>query len=119
MPKAEKLLARATQRVLYVLMLMIPFSGWLMISAKGYNISMYGLFDFPLAPIQNSRNIGHFWHEIHELVAWTLIVLVSIHGLAALKHHFWNKDNVLKMMLPRRKGVVVKTNIKKRLRRYD
>ena len=36
----------------------------------------------------------------HELLATTLFFVAILHILAALKHHFWNKDDVLKRMLP-------------------
>ncbi len=119
MSKIELMLANIMKNLLYVTLLAIPVTGWLMVSAKHYSINMFGLFNFPLAPMTLNRHIGHFWHEVHELVAWTLIVLVSLHALAALKHHFYDKDNVLNSMLPKRKRTVVKTDVKKRLRKYD
>ena len=37
---------------------------------------------------------------MHQILAFTLLVVASVHVLAALKHHFWDKDDVLKRMLP-------------------
>jgi len=37
---------------------------------------------------------------VHELVVKGLYVLIALHVLAALKHHFVNRDNVLHRMVP-------------------
>jgi cytochrome b561 len=37
---------------------------------------------------------------VHEYTAVVLAVLASIHILAALKHHFVDRDHVLRGMLP-------------------
>ena len=100
--KFERIIARATQGLLYLALLVIPLSGWLMTAYKGHKISFFGLFYFPTLPVEINRPTGHFWYEVHELAAWTLLVLVCCHALAALKHHFIDKDNVLKTMLPGR-----------------
>ncbi len=113
MNRIEKLLARAMQNVLYITLFIMPLSGWLFTSVKGYPISFYGLFNFPLAPVLGKTYIGHFWRDIHTLLGWTLIILISLHALAALKHHFYDKDTVLKSMLPRQKKLVLRTRIKK------
>ncbi len=109
----EKILARSTQGVLYLLLFIMPLSGWLFTSVKGYPISFYGLFDFPLAPVLGQAYIGHFWRNAHTLLGWTLLVLISLHALAALKHHFYDKDSLLTSMLPRQKSMVVKMRVKK------
>jgi len=45
----------------------------------------------------------HFWEEVHEVLAYTILVLAILHALAALKHHFVDRDDVLRSMLPGRK----------------
>jgi cytochrome b561 len=36
---------------------------------------------------------------VHEAAAWGLIIVALLHAAAALKHHFLDRDNVLKRML--------------------
>jgi cytochrome b561 len=99
MSKTERILAKATHAVFYVLLFVMPLTGWLMSSAKNYSVSWFGQFTWPnlIAPDEG-------WFEAlritHGLLSWLLLSLAVLHILAALKHHFWNKDDVLKRMLP-------------------
>jgi cytochrome b561 len=62
-------------------------------------LSFFGLqIPSPLGSF--SKATGHFVDQIHDYVAWTIIVLVAIHAAAALVHHYWLKDGVLRRMLP-------------------
>jgi cytochrome b561 len=77
----------------------MPLTGWLMSSAKNYSVSWFGLFTWPnlIGPNDGAFQI---LKETHELSSDVLFGIVILHVLAALKHHFWNKDDVLKRMLP-------------------
>lgn len=46
---------------------------------------------------------GEFWEDLHEVLAFALVALVALHILAALNHHFIDRDNVLRSMLPGRR----------------
>jgi cytochrome b561 len=94
----QKALSKGTHHLLYLLMIAMPLSGWLMSSGFGKSISFFGLFDLPLLIIPN-RELGVFFKESHELIAWVLIGLIALHGGAALFHHFILKDGILKRML--------------------
>ena len=61
---------------------------------------MFGLFSVP-ASIQGLPNQEDIAGEIHEILAWTLMGLVALHALAALKHHFIDRDATLLRMLGR------------------
>ena len=95
----ERVLAHLTHYGLYALLLVTPLMGWLMSSAKGYSVSFFNLFPLPNL-VGRSDAVYDFTHEAHELLAWAMAVLVGLHVLAALKHHFVLKDNVLRRMLP-------------------
>jgi cytochrome b561 len=99
MPTWERLAARASHFLLYALILAIPLTGWMMSSAKNYSVSWFGLFTLPnlVPPNENSFDL---FHEVHEFLATVLFYLALIHIAAALKHHFYNRDNVLRGMLP-------------------
>lgn len=99
----EKFLAHAGHLALYVFMLLMPLSGWMMSSAAGFPVSVFGLFTLPdLVPPDNAMK--NVYRAIHEYSAYALMALIALHVLAALTHHFYYKDNVLTRMLPFRKG---------------
>lgn len=93
----ENLIAHFAHLILYGLMAALFISGYLISTADGQAISVFGLFDVPATLTQdNQEDIAG---DIHEWLAWSLIGLVLLHIAAALKHHFINKDATLKRML--------------------
>lgn len=102
MSKRQQLASHASHTMLYVLMLAIPISGWLMSSAKGYQTVWFGVVPLPDL-IGKDKQIGEALAELHGSLNGLLMLIVSIHALAALKHHFIDRDDVLLRMLPSRK----------------
>lgn len=100
MPKWERLLARTTQILFYVVLLVMPLSGWLASSAGGRAISWFGLFQWPLLPIGGGREAAGRFMDVHEATAALLLLLIFLHVAGALKHQFINRDNVLHRMIP-------------------
>ena len=99
MKSYEVALAKLTHVLFYVLLFAVPMTGWLMSSAKGYTVSWFNLFSWPnLVP--KDAAAFKILKSRHELVASILFFVAILHILAALKHHFWNTDDVLKRMLP-------------------
>jgi cytochrome b561 len=95
----ERALARFTHAALYVLLFALPLSGWTMSSARGFPVSWFGFFTLPnLVP--KDKTLYDFFVVTHETLAWTLAAVVALHVLAALKHHYVLKDDVLRRMLP-------------------
>jgi cytochrome b561 len=99
MTPLERILARVTHVALYVLLFAMPLTGWLMSSAKNYSVSWFGLFTWPNLIGKNEAQFD-FLRSTHHLLSDALFVVAVLHVLAALKHHFWNKDDVLVRMLP-------------------
>ncbi|HSM95995.1 MAG TPA: cytochrome b [Rhizomicrobium sp.] len=103
-----KFAAHATHFVLYFLIIAIPLSGWAMVSAArvGMPTRYFGLFDWPNigfiagTPPDQKTPLHHSLTETHEILAWSAIVLVTIHVAAALYHQFLRHDSVMKRMLP-------------------
>ncbi len=85
--------------LLYVLMFAVPLSGWLMSSAKGFQVVYFGVLSLPDL-IGKSQALGDFLKEVHEFLTFSLIVLVGLHLGAALKHHFIDRDETLVRMSP-------------------
>jgi len=100
MPAWQRRAAVASHVSLYVLMLVIPVSGWLYSSATGVQVVYLGLVPLPdLVP--NDKALAGVLKETHVALNFTLFVLVCVHTAAALKHHFVDRDPALTRMLPR------------------
>ncbi|NMP30868.1 cytochrome b [Thalassotalea sp. M1531] len=89
---------KAIHNTLYLLLLVIMFSGYLISTADGRAIEVFNWFSIGSMGelITDQEDIAGL---IHEYLAYLLIGLASIHALAALKHHFIDKDQTLKRML--------------------
>jgi cytochrome b561 len=99
MTALERMLARATHIAFYVLLFAMPMTGWLMSSAKNYSVSWFGFFTWPNL-IGKNETAFNLLRSTHHLLSDVLFAIALLHILAALKHHFWNKDHVLLRMLP-------------------
>jgi cytochrome b561 len=89
-------LAKAGHLALYVLMVVLPVVGWLVLSARGKPIPFFGL-DLP-ALIAPDKALGRQLKEIHELGGNLGYFLIGGHAVAALSHHYVLKDNTLRRM---------------------
>lgn len=99
MSRIETLLARGTHILFYIFLFAMPLTGWLMSSAKNFSVSWFGVFTWPDLIGKNEQAFD-LLKETHETLSWLLLATAILHVLAALKHHFWDKDDVLKRMLP-------------------
>jgi cytochrome b561 len=99
MPKWQNVLAKLMYLALYVLMIGMPILGWLILSAQGKPVPFFGLQLPPL--IGESKTIAEWAQNIHETAGTVGYVLVGLHAVAALFHHFVLRDNTLRRMLPR------------------
>ena len=98
-PLERRASLRATHAAFYVLLFALPISGWLMSSAKKYSVSWFGVFTWPDL-IGKSETAFNLLRTTHRGLGLALFLIAVLHILAALKHHFWNKDDVLLRMLP-------------------
>ena len=98
----ERIASRAAHAALYVLLLAIVISGYLISTADGRAIEVFGLFEVP-ATLTSLPNQADLAGEIHFWLAVSVISLASVHALAALKHHFIDRDRTLVRMLGIRK----------------
>ena len=99
MPRWQQLAAHAGHVLLYVLMVAIPVSGWLMSSAKGFQTVYFGVLPIPDLLAKN-KELGDTLREVHEALNYLMIALVAGHVGAALWHHFIDRDDVLIRMAP-------------------
>ena len=99
MPAWQRKAAEAAHVLLYLLMLAVPLSGWLMSSAKGFQTVWFGVLPLPDL-LGKNQELGDLLQEVHELLNFSMAALVVAHLGAALKHHFIDRDDVLSRMLP-------------------
>lgn len=100
MPGWQRAAARVSHVLFYVLLIVMPMTGWLASSAAGREIEWFGLFQWPLLPVEGGRAVARSLMGLHGLAMKGLYVLIALHVLAALKHHFIDRDNVLHRMIP-------------------
>ncbi len=99
MPRLLQLAAHGAHGLLYVLMLAIPLSGWLMSSAKGFQTVWFGVLPLPDL-VSKDKELGVLLAQVHFSLNLLLVVLLAGHIGAALKHHLVDKDDILRRMLP-------------------
>ncbi len=99
MPAWQRLAAEFGHLGLYVLMFAVPLSGYFYSLAAGFKIVYLGMFPLPVLMNPNPE-LKPILKEMHYLLNMGLAGLVSVHTLAALQHHFIERDDILKRMLP-------------------
>ena len=97
MRKLQQMGAHLGHLALYGLMIALPISGWLMSSAKGVQTVWFGVVPIPDL-LAKDKALGDLLDQVHESLSWVLVV----HVVAALKHHYVDKDDILTRMLPNR-----------------
>ena len=99
MPQWQTTLAQAAHVLLYLLLTLVPLSGWLYSSAAGFTTVWFGVLPLPdLVPKDAALKV--LFRSFHGGLTYALGVLVALHVLAAFKHHVVDRDRVLVRMLP-------------------
>ena len=104
MPRWQKLASHVSHGALYVFFFAVPLTGWAYSSAAGFPIVWFGILPLPDF-VDKSRELGEAIKPFHWIAAYGLASLVVLHIAAACKHHFIDRDSVLKRMLPSGKHV--------------
>jgi cytochrome b561 len=102
MPRLMQLAAHAGHGMLYLLMLAIPLSGWLMSSAKGFQTVWFGVLPIPDL-VGKDKQLGDLLALVHQSLNLLFVAVLAGHIGAALKHHFIDRDDILTRMLPGRR----------------
>jgi len=98
MPKVQQTAAKVTEYGLYALLLGQPLTGLAQSLTLGRPFPLFG-WETP-AVMGRNRDLTSLFHGIHELSAWALLGLISLHVLAALFHRLVLRDDVLQSILP-------------------
>ena len=113
----QKFSSGLTHFLLYFLMLGLPISGWIMVSASPLNIStiLFEVIPLPhlplLASMANKAQISELFHEVHAISSGIMIALLVLHIGAALMHQFVHRDLVMERMAPHWKSKETKEGL--------
>jgi cytochrome b561 len=99
-PQWQKRMANLMHVALYALMIGLPLTGWLVLSASGKPIPFFGL-DLP-SLMDPDKSVARLAKGIHEFGGSVGYALICLHATAALFHHYVTRDNTLVRMLLRR-----------------
>lgn len=100
-PRWQQQAASASHYLLYVLMLVMPISGYVASNFSRFGVNFFNTFK--LAPWGiDSKPVYAFFNQTHIVSSWLLLALVLVHVLAALKHGLIDRDSVFSRMLPKR-----------------
>jgi cytochrome b561 len=109
MPAWELAAARTLHTLFYLLILALPLTGWAMVSAspliRVHPTVLFGVLPWPAVPYpglssDQRHDVGHFFGGAHLSLAWIAYFAIALHVGAALKHHFFDRDEVLGRMAP-------------------
>jgi cytochrome b561 len=99
MPRWQRLASSAAHGSLYLFMIAMPISGWLFNSASNFPLRWFNLFSVPALSGPDAAlkaNAG----AAHLALFWVFFVLFILHVGAALKHHWFDRDDTLRRMWP-------------------
>lgn len=91
--------AAAGHGLLYLLILLQPLTGWIMVSAADSSVSLFGWLTLPTL-VGPNHDLHEAMQEVHEILFWLTVVVAVVHIAAALFHHWVLKDETLRRMLP-------------------
>jgi cytochrome b561 len=99
LPAWHRLSSEVVHWMLYVLVLATTITGWLFASFRGWSVAFFYLFPLPMLASDNAA-AGRAIDGLHQVMEWTLLVLIGLHVLSALAHLFVYRNRVMQRMLP-------------------
>ncbi|WP_233214147.1 cytochrome b [Pollutimonas nitritireducens] len=99
-PRVQQRIASATHILLYVLMVVMPLSGYIASNYSKWGVKFFNVVTFPPWGVE-SKLIYAIFNQTHKVASWLLLALVILHVFAGLKHLLVDRDRVFSRMLPR------------------
>lgn len=93
-------LARALHWLFYALLIVMPLTGWLVVSTSGRVTSWFGLFDVAPLPVTRSEDAHELMEEVHKYLGYGMLALLALHVGGALKHHLAGHRHLIGRMAP-------------------
>jgi cytochrome b561 len=100
-PAWEHVAASAAHRIFYLLMILLPVTGWVLVSVSTLGMPTFAFYRFiiPNLPLPASDGSEAMWALVHQWLGYAASGLVALHILAALRHQFVLRDGLLVRML--------------------
>ncbi|MDR6831982.1 MULTISPECIES: cytochrome b [unclassified Sphingopyxis] len=98
-PAWQRPLSKIVHFLFYALLILLPLSGWVWMSAAGRPIDFFGLATIPTIA-QPDEGLADAMHDRHEMLGLAMLALAAIHILAALKHQFIDRTGLIGRMNP-------------------
>jgi len=98
LPPWQRLSSEVVHWLLYALVLGTTVTGWLFASFRGWSLTYFYLA--PLPTLAENAAAGKAIDGLHQVMEWSLLVMIGIHVAAALAHVFFYRDKVMQRMLP-------------------
>ncbi len=99
-PNWQKRLAYSIFHAWYLVLFLMLLSGWGMSTASNHIPQFWWLFPLPMPFVPLNKSLASLFSFAHYYLAWTIVIMLTVHIAIALKHHFVDKDNILMRMLP-------------------
>ena len=100
-PPWQRWASGLTHLALYGLIVVMSLTGWAASSVREWPVTLFGAATLPTI-LPAGTKIGFKMGDMHaDQLSWVLLGLIGLHALAALYHHFIQRDSVLRRMLPR------------------
>lgn len=104
LPPWQRITSAAVHWLLYLLVLLTAFSGWLFASARGWSVSWFSFAPLPMLTPGN-RALVKALDGWHQNIMWALLIVVGLHIIGAFVHLFYYRDGVMRRMLPGKPGI--------------
>ncbi len=96
-PIWQHVVSRTVHYGLYIMLFVQIFNGMARFATAGYKVPFFGLFEVGF-PMDKDEALNELIGDLHGIFPIVILVLLGIHILAALYHHFWLKDDTLRRM---------------------
>ncbi|MBS0393124.1 MAG: cytochrome b [Proteobacteria bacterium] len=91
-------LGQGVHALLYLLMVVVPILGWANANSRDWAVGLAPLFELPrIMPV--GSKLGHDLGDIHSDLALVMAVIIGLHVLAGLYHHWIRRDDTLRRMM--------------------
>jgi cytochrome b561 len=98
-PPGRALIAHINHWLLYLVIFLMPVTGYLSVVAGGYPLNFFALFNVPRL-VEKHESLAKFTESVHLALQYAVYALVLLHVAAALHHHLVQRDGVLRRMWP-------------------
>jgi cytochrome b561 len=96
--RGERLLSGTAHLAFYLMMLVMPLTGWAMADRNDRPLSFFLFGPFEVTKLGVGKAAGEIAHEAHEVLGWVMLATLALHILAIIKHAVLDRDNLLVRM---------------------